>query len=191
MLRLESLQSPALPAFRSLLGSSDFGGCFCAVWTSHDEAWVKRCGDPAQPNYFVTEARVKAGGHCGYLVYEDAELVGWTGSGPKPSFPFLARKLASRLSPSIDTTWSIGCLAIKSEWRGKGLAERIVHAVLDEAARSGAKTIEAYPVRPTDEARVFRGSYKMYERCGFAIKEMEKDEDSEILLMYLLLPGTK
>ena len=32
-LRLEPLTPEKLPAFRSLLGSTDFGGCFGGVWT--------------------------------------------------------------------------------------------------------------------------------------------------------------
>ena len=38
-LNLQSLTVEKLDLFKELLGSSEFGGCFCAVWTSHDDDW--------------------------------------------------------------------------------------------------------------------------------------------------------
>lgn len=132
-LRLTPLVESLLPQFRTLLGANDFGGCFCAVWTSFGEDWSSRCGDPAQPNYFITEANVRKGRHVGYLVHENEELVGWTGSGPKTSFPWLESKLGSRLSPFSEKTWSVGCLAVPERHRGRNLSQRIVEAVIREA----------------------------------------------------------
>ncbi len=180
---LRALKPEGLSDFRALLGSCEFGGCFCAIWSSYDNSWVSRCKDPAQPNYKITEARVLAGDNVGYLVYRDSELVGWTGSGPKSTFPFLAAKLASRLSPSTDNVWAVGCLAIKEGERGKGISEKIIAKVTDLAREAGASTIEAYPTRPWDEARSFRGSESLYRRLGFEERGKEKDGESEILLM--------
>ncbi len=187
MIRLEALTPSALPEFRNLLGSKEFGGCFCAVWTSFDDTWVNRCKDPALPNYLITEKNCKSGKHVGYLVYSESKLVGWTGSGPKPCFPFLSQKLGSRLSDSNAATWSIGCIAVKESARGQGLADRIAKEVMALARTKGAKRIEAYPTRPSDEARIFRGSHRMYTRLGFEVTNSEKDGDSEILLMQLSL----
>lgn len=195
---LLSLRSPTaadLPAFRSLLGGAGFGGCFCAVWSSHDETWAERCGDPAQPNYRITSERIRAGRHVGYLVYRGADLVGWTGSGPKPAFPLLRDKLGSRLTRSDDDTiWSIGCIAIAPAWRGTGLAEAVIRAVVAEARARGARTLEAYPTRPWDEARSYRGSERQYERLGFRLRASERDGATEILSMELALgepPGAE
>ena len=58
---LESLTAHNFDAFTSLLGGSEFGGCFCAVWTAFGDDWVSRCGDPSRPNLAVTRARVMAG----------------------------------------------------------------------------------------------------------------------------------
>lgn len=97
-MRLEALTVDKLDTFRTLLGSSDFGGCFCAVWTSYGDDWVQRCKDKSQPNFFITKKNVEDGRHAGYLVYDGPDLVGWTGSGPKTEFPWLKTKLGSRLS---------------------------------------------------------------------------------------------
>lgn len=188
-LTLRPLKQDNLDAFRRLLGSSEFGGCFCAVWTSHGDDWGKRCQDPLQPNFTITQANVAQGKHVGYLVYQGEQLVAWTGSGPKAAFPFLSVKLGSRLSDCSETTWSIGCLAVAKEFRGKGLADAIVRATIEVAQRNGARTLESYPVRPFDESRVFRGTESLYRRLGFTEIASDRDSNHEILLMKLDLGG--
>lgn len=92
MLRLEPLSMSTFPAFADLLGGPDFGGCFCAVWTAFRDPADRgaRCADPARPNLDETRRRVEAGEHVGFLVKDATQVVGWTGAGPKPSFPLLA-----------------------------------------------------------------------------------------------------
>src|SRR5688572_8346051 len=100
LLTLEPLTAARLPEFRALLGGDEFGGCFCAVWTSFGSDWESRCGDSAQPNFAITARDVLAGRRAGYFVHDGPDVVAWTGAGPKTSFPLLATKLGSRLSPS-------------------------------------------------------------------------------------------
>jgi GNAT superfamily N-acetyltransferase len=180
---LRPLQADQLDTFKSLLGSSDFGGCFCAVWTAYGSDWESRCTDPATPNFHATAERVRSGHHAGYFVYDEKTLVGWTGSGPKNFFPLLATKLGSRLSPSIPQTWSIGCVAVKAEFRGQGLADKIVAAVLELARTNHATKVESYPVRPFHEPRIYRGTEGLYRRMGFVEDGHEMDGDHQILLM--------
>jgi GNAT superfamily N-acetyltransferase len=187
---LQSLTVDKLDVFKELLGSSEFGGCFCAVWTSYGDDWIDRCKDRAQPNFLVTKKNVEAGKHVGFLVYDSNDLIGWTGSGPKTDFPFLKTKLGSRLSSFSADIWSVGCLAVKEAYRGKGIADFIVSTVVEEAKKNNAKIIEAYPTRPFHEPRLFRGTYQLYARLGFTEVSSEKDGDYEIVLMSLDL-GTQ
>ncbi len=182
-IKLRPLSLDNLEVFRSLLGSTDFGGCFCAVWTSYGDDWEKRCTDSSQPNFFITAKDLERGRHIGFLVYSGSQLVGWTGSGPKTSFPLLKSKLGSRLSSFSKDIWSIGCLAVPSEFRGRQLSEKIISAILNEARLQGAKTVEAYPVRPFHEPRMYRGNCELFKRLGFVETRYEKDGDFEILLL--------
>jgi GNAT superfamily N-acetyltransferase len=74
-------------------------------------------------------------------------------------------------------------VAVKAEFRGKGLADQIVAAVMDLAKESRATHIEAYPVRPFHEPRIYRGTESLYRRHGFTEKTFEVDDDFQILLM--------
>ena len=186
-LMLEALSPSNLDVFRNLLGSKEFGGCFCAVWTSFGDDWGARCGDRSQPNFLITKKNVEDGKHVGYLVYQGTELVAWTGSGPKTAFPYLQTKLGSRLSVFTDESWSIGCLAVSESHRGKGLGDFIVKAVANRAKANGAKFLEAYPTRPFHEPRIFRGTENLYKRLGFVEAGSDRDGEHEILLMRLNL----
>ena len=183
MVELEALTPGHLNAFEGLLGSEDFGGCFCAVWTAFGEDWGARCGDPARPNLAVTRGRVGAGEHVGFLVRHGGDFVAWTGAGPKSCFPLVTSRLASRLTPASDDVWVIGCLAVAAAHRGKGLPEAIVGAVGRRALGAGARALEAYPTRPWDEPRSYRGSLALYARCGFVEAGAEADGEGEIVLM--------
>jgi GNAT superfamily N-acetyltransferase len=191
ILTLQPLKEETLGIFKELLGSSEFGGCFCAVWTSHGDDWIARCHDKSQPNFLITEKNVLEGRHVGYLVYQGNDLIGWTGSGPKIAFPFLKTKLGSRLSDFSPKTWSIGCLAVKEAFRGKGLSDLIIQSVIDEATAKGADTLEAYPIKPFHEPRIFRGTYELYKRLGFVECGSEKDGEYEIVLMNCPLRGNQ
>lgn len=190
MIRLEPLDDQTLGAFAALLGGQEFGGCFCAVWTSHGPGWSARCVDPARPNLAVTRERVLAGQHVGYLVRDGSEVVAWTGAGPKSGFPALGTRLAARLTPMSDDVWAIGCLAISRARRGAGLSASIVNQVIGLARAAGARAVEAYPTRPWDEPRSYRGSLTTYERLGFRESGAERDGDSEIVLLRLGLGHT-
>lgn len=141
------------------------------------------CEDAKQPNYSSSEELVHKGMHLGYLVYLGEALVGWTGSGPKAAFPLMKTKLASRLSPLRPQTWSIGCLAVASQFRGQSLAAEIVLAVISEAKNQGADCLEAYPVRPNHEPRLYRGSFALYKKLGFREIATEADGEHDIVLM--------
>ncbi len=186
-LRLQALSLDNFESFARLLGGSEFGGCFCAVWRSFDKDWVSRCQDPDKPNLELTRRNVEQGHHIGYLVFDGDGLVGWTGSGPKVEFPLLRQKLASRLSPSEPGVWSLGCIAIKEQARGRGYSGRVASSVIELARQSGARRIESYPTRPWDEPRSYRGSWRMYQRLGFEVLGEEPDGESDILLMSLSL----
>jgi GNAT superfamily N-acetyltransferase len=183
VIRLVALTPDHLEPFRQLMGSDAFGGCFCAVWSAFGADWGARCADPAQPNFDETRERVLRGEHTGYLVYEDSVLVAWTGSGPTTGFALLKQKLGSRLSPAGPRAWSIGCVAVRPQCRGRGLSQAVVLAVLDQARAKGASFVDAYPTDPWDEPRSYRGSRSMYLRLGFVEQARESDGDSEILWM--------
>ncbi|MEZ4322291.1 MAG: GNAT family N-acetyltransferase [Myxococcota bacterium] len=171
------LTADRMEAFAGLLGHADFGGCFCAVWTHAGPGWGTRCRDAARPNLAATRQDVASGRKPGFLVFEGPELVGWTGAGPRSEFPRLHERLGARLSDRTDA-WIVGCFALPAAARGRGLADAILDGVIARARAEGAGCIEAFPTRPWDEPRSYRGSEALFLRHGFEEIGAEADGDS-------------
>jgi hypothetical protein len=184
-MKLKPLNLSNFKEFSNLLSGEEFGGCFCAVWRSYDDTWSSRCNDKAKPNLEITKENVKQGHHTGFLVYEESELIGWTGSGPKTQFPILETKLASRLTPFSADIWCIGCIAIKESYRGKSKSNKIFQAVINLAKSQNAKFVESYPTDPWDEPRSYRGSLKQFTKLGFERFGDEQDENSRVVCLRL------
>ncbi|MBT3982378.1 MAG: hypothetical protein HOE90_13550 [Bacteriovoracaceae bacterium] len=184
---LNPLNTKKFEEFSALLSGSEFGGCFCAVWRSLDDTWSARCSSEAKPNLEITRKNVDGGLHTGFLVYEDSDLIGWTGSGPKTEFPILETKLGSRLTEFSSDIWSMGCIAVKESSRGKSKSNKIIQAVINLAKLDGAKYVESYPTDPWDEARSYRGSLSQFTKLGFERFGDENDKNSKITCMRLKL----
>ncbi|MEM7165759.1 MAG: GNAT family N-acetyltransferase [Planctomycetota bacterium] len=184
-----------LSAFQQLLGRTEFGGCFCAVWTHHDADWEACCNDPLQPNLARTREDVQSGRQAGFLVehrvapQESGEIIAWTGAGPKSEFPGLRSRLGARKSQHFTDTWCIGCMAIRADYRGRGVSSAIVAAVMAQARSCGATRVEAYPTDPWDEPRSYRGALSTYTRAGFREVCREADGESQIVLLQASLQG--
>ncbi|MBI5201115.1 MAG: GNAT family N-acetyltransferase [Elusimicrobia bacterium] len=177
VLKLSLLDKRRMQEFEHLLGGKEFGGCFCAVWSNYDESWDERCKSRPQENLEHTRAKVASRKHTGYLVTRDSDgaIVAWTGSGPKTAFPRMKDNPGSRGGAFDDSVWAIGCLSIARSYRGLGYSKLIVEALIEEARRQGAKTLEAYPTEPAGDDQAFRGSKTMYESLGFAAVGSDKE----------------
>jgi GNAT superfamily N-acetyltransferase len=118
--------------------------------------------------------RLLTGGKVfGCLAFANDKPVGWCCVGPRGDFPRLAR------TRGLDTawterTWSVVCFFIRSGWRHRGVATALLAETVRLARASGAKELEAYPVRPkTDSsgevpaAFAWTGVPRLFERARF------------------------
>ncbi len=190
-LRLIPLDARRLPDFERLMSGSEFGGCYCAVWSNHDAQWEERCKNRPHENLEHTGNRVKNGQHAGFLIslVSDGSIIGWTGAGPKPAFPSLKDRPGSRLGTWSDSVWAVGCLALGFAHRGRHYAPEVVRLIIEEARGQGATAIEAYPVEPCGDDGAYRGTRKLYEDCGFTMADGEPSGDVHAVRMLKQLEG--
>ena len=185
LLRIAPLDKRRIQSFEHLLSSKEFDGCYCARWDAHAEPFEERCKNKPLENLEHTRAKVRAGKHVGFLILRDSDgaIVGWTGSGPKTSFPAMKERPGSRLGPFEDSVWAVGCLAIARSFRGLGYSRQVIEALVEEARRAGARTVEGYPVEPAGDDTAFRGTRKLYEGMGFTVAGQEQDGNYTVLRM--------
>jgi GNAT superfamily N-acetyltransferase len=151
-----------------LLGATAEDGCLCQPWRGFDtkalsegrsrrELLRGQMADPTPPS-------------PGYIAYLDGVAVGWVGVSVRTETP---RLMNSRTIPAIDDlpVWSIGCFQTRPGYRRRGIAKALLAAVIEDARRSGAPGVEAYPIDPAgrrvDVGAGFVGIASMFDAAGF------------------------
>lgn len=142
-------------------------------------------------NWFVRKSR-KYGGPLGKLLLwgKRENPVGFIQFGPISEFQTAQFCYKNLVIPRAG--WCITCVAIQTNYRGKGLATRLVRNVLRDLKRRGVKTVDAYPIQGTSSwNQVSPGPVGLYQKCGFekvakmksAIKGSGQGEKEETVLM--------
>lgn len=160
------------PQIEKLFGARGAcGGCWCMFWRFEGARaeWKKALG---AGNKRAFKRLVEAGRVRGCLAFSGREPVGWVSVGPKREFAYFAR---SRSIPASDDArdWCVSCFYVPAAWRGKGVAGALLAAAVDLAGRSGARSIEGYPLVPkrpgelAPAAFAWTGVPALYKRCQF------------------------
>jgi GNAT superfamily N-acetyltransferase len=105
----------------------------------------------------------------GLIAYRGSQPIGWVAVAPRPE---LSRVDRSRATPRVDevAVWVIPCITVRSGYRGKGIAVRMIKAAVDYAAKHGAPAVEAYPRAENKRLHddfVFFGNEAMFRKAGF------------------------
>ncbi|MEM7249300.1 MAG: GNAT family N-acetyltransferase [Acidobacteriota bacterium] len=154
------------------------GGCWCMHWRlpRGGKLWEEKKGEP---NRRAFRKLVRDGAVQGLLAFHDGQPVGWCDVGPRSDYPRLvkARMLADHPDEGL---WSLPCFFIPTAQRGRGLATRLLSAVVEHVREQGAPGLEGYPVRVKDGtvpgAFAWTGVTAMYRKAGF--REVSSPEAS-------------
>lgn len=149
-------------AFRALHGTA--GWCFCvAWWVGTWDGWGQRT---AGENRALRDRLTESGIFDGYLAFDRDEPVGWCQVLPRDRLLKIRRQF--HLEPD-DGTWAIGCFFIPPVHRRRGIARRMLAAVLADLPERGARRVEAYPKRVPggDAGDLWNGPEALFRANGF------------------------
>lgn len=107
-------------------------------------------------NRAALEGFVRAGTPVGLIGYVDDRPAAWCAVAPRPEYHAIVHSRVLPIDdPDDDTIWAINCLFVKAGHRRRGLTLPMIEAAADYARSSGARLIEAYPVKtmPGDPGR--------------------------------------
>jgi hypothetical protein len=157
------------PAFARLVEKHNgiFGGCWCISFhLGPDEG--KRT--PAEYRV-MKETRVREGRAHAALVFDGPTAVGWCQFGPTGELPNIRSRRAYEEGPREVPDWRITCFFIDRERRRDGIATFALGKALEEIARLGGGTVEAYPEdvagRKVSRSFLCSGTLGMFEKAGF------------------------
>jgi GNAT superfamily N-acetyltransferase len=151
-------------------GPGDPGRCWCQWF--YRGARVDRAS--AEANREALQGQVRSGSP-GVLGYLDGVPSGWCAVAPRPSYSRLARSRVLAGTPADEladpAVWSVTCFVVRKEARRRGLSGRLLAGAVDLARRSGAETVEGYPVDlaggRAPAAGLYPGPLPVFLRAGF------------------------
>jgi ribosomal protein S18 acetylase RimI-like enzyme len=157
----------------SLTGGGDGGSCWCQWFT------IPRKDFDSSTNGERRELlRREVGTQSpapGLIAYVDDDAAAWVRVSPRTGQPTLLRtRIVAGGSPEpLDDpgVWAITCFVVRTQFRGLGIAKRLVEAGVEFAASHGARVVEAYPFDTNQRARraneLYVGTVNLFAGQGF------------------------
>ena len=159
-------------------------GCYCNYWYFQGDknAWLEQCYLKPEQNRRALEARLAADELCGIVARpaKGGTLCGWMNVSRAPRLNRLYDQRIYKglvcFEPSFgprDAVYTVACLYVAEEQRGRGVARALLREAIIEARRAGATALEAFPraapagerLRP-DEIQM--GPEALFREAGFA-----------------------
>ena len=135
--------------------------CWCMVWrASSAEA---KCKDGSNRRAQI-KSRVDGGIPIGLIGYMGEQPVAWCSIAPRETYRPLGGPAADLATERI---WSLACLFIKRDHRGKGLTAELITAAIAQAKAHKAMIVEAYPVDADSPSYRFMGFVDTFASAGF------------------------
>jgi GNAT superfamily N-acetyltransferase len=180
-LRFQPLTSERWTDFEELFGERGaYGGCWCMWWRTTRAQFERQQGEG---NRKAMKTIVDSGRVPGIMAYRGRKAVGWCSVAPRGDYGSLNR---SRVLRRLDDepVWSIVCLYVAREERGKGMALALIRAALAYVRDQGGDIVEAYPTIPRSDrvppVSSFMGFPSLFEQAGFV--ECARPSKSRIVM---------
>lgn len=169
----------------ALTGGGDGGSCWCQWWMLPNKDFSSTTSD--EKHDLLREQTAEGPHPSGLVAYVDGEAAGWVKVAPRTDQPRLARTRAYKDSPEPfddPSVWAVSCFIVRREYRGHGLASRLLEAAIDHARQSGARVIEGYPLDNTaskpSSNELFHGALTTFLDAGF--QEVARDKPTRAIV---------
>lgn len=142
---------------------------FCYCLEGHLDPETQEQWNDAKERREKAIALIQAGEMQGYLAYARDTVVGWCNVNERANYRYLTEMFRQiEYQPEETNVKAIFCFLIAPEYRGMGIAQRLLERVCEDAAQAGYTCVEAYPFADKQFEFQYHGTIRMYERNGFA-----------------------
>ncbi len=115
--------------------------CWCMVWRATPEEGRGTSGKVRRGQML---GRIEENVPVGLIGYDGDEPVAWVSIAPKHTY----QRLGGPEPKGGENIWSLACMMIRRDHRGRGLGHDLIAAAVEHAKAQGATAVEAYPVDP-------------------------------------------
>ncbi|MEM0990548.1 MAG: GNAT family N-acetyltransferase [Pseudomonadota bacterium] len=147
-------------------GRGDPGKCWCAYWYLSAKDFKAGWGN----HQAVLEDRVRDGVEPGVIAYLEGDPAAWASVAPRTEFDRLVRNKQALAVVDDRPVWSLNCLVVRRDFRGRGLMRPLIRGAVAFAVAKGAPCVEAYPVDYNGKPLVwdlYRGTIPALTDVGF------------------------
>lgn len=151
-------------------------GCYCMCYHWNEELQRKKkwnctkADAPYNREYAIQFIKKDAFG--GYLAYCEGKVVGWCNTNDKRAYDNVNYTFPMEEEEKNKKVKAIACFNVAPDFRGRGVATRLLERVCLDAAKEGYEYIEAYPF--IDNANhAYHGPKSMYEKNRFTVYREE------------------
>lgn len=154
----------------------NWASCYCmAHHLEGGEATDEWGGRTWRQNRDELAERIQEGTTTGVLCYVDGVLAGWCNSSRREQFPHYAS------GEDDDRACVAACFIVRPEYRGHGIANRLLAAAVGQAARKGLSEMEGRPhPDPQNQGAAYRGTVGLFQKEGF--EKSGQDEPHTVTL---------
>lgn len=174
---------------RAFSDGSPYYPCYCNAFNMpakeiadlHEKAKLSENSAEAWKNVLRESAvkMVREGKIRGYLAFDHDKAIAWCNTNDRISYcrvgEFDLDHVTEDSSPSESLCpgeiKSIVCFAVSPEYRGKGIASRLLNRIIEDAAKEGYRYVEVYPSVTKGSLPAFTGPLRLYEKAGFTVCE--------------------
>jgi len=122
---------------------------------------------PAAQNRADKAELIRRSEATGVLAYAGDDVVGWCHAAPRATLKLLD-SVPEFASDDPEHTGAIVCYVIAPQYRGQGLARKLLDAACGMLRDLGMRSVEAYPPKDAaSDARSYHGRLSMYLDAGF------------------------
>ncbi len=137
---------------------------------------------------------VKEGRIRGYLAFDGETAVGWCNANDRMNYcrvgEFDLDHVPEDRPPEhlrYGQVMAVVCFEICPEYRGRGIASRLLGRVCDDAENEGYDWVEGYPVLNARPAMAFTGPAALYRKAGFT--EYARSGNTAVMRKYFHKDG--
>lgn len=148
--------------------------CYCVWWCGEDQnnEVFEQYLSTTEKRREYARVKIEENKIQGYLAYSDNKVVGWCNANTKSDCYqcFCWRNFMSEVhkEESAQKVKSIVCFAVAPEYRGKGVASKLLEQACMDAKQDGFDYIEGYPNSNfKNQAEDFMGPASMYKKFDF------------------------
>ncbi len=123
---------------------------------------------PMAQNRADRAAQIERGEASGVLAFAGDRVVGWCNASPRTSLPLLDRT-PEFASDDPEGTAAIVCYVIAPQYRGQGIARKLLDGAMDAMRERGFRWLDGFPPKnPRTDAGSYHGRLSMYLEAGFS-----------------------